>query len=247
MEARIKYAKWKAADISRAFREGRKPTPGPAGAEDDPMLIDGATTPTSTVAGFDLPAPPDNGLGTPTSTNPPTLNRSSPSPTMDVGDIQRANSNFIPISSPPSVPADKEVTPGMWSTAATPGVVTPEDAGQSVSWQPNASSSGHARTGSTGSTLSATSKTLASSGSYHQSPPPSATPSSPMAISSPPPPAPIVPAAAPHQPPPAAVQLTPQVIAKAQKHCRFAISALDYEDADTARKQLREALAVLGG
>ncbi|KWU47485.1 DUF605-domain-containing protein, partial [Rhodotorula sp. JG-1b] len=28
---RIKYAKWKAADIAKAFREGRKPTPGPAG------------------------------------------------------------------------------------------------------------------------------------------------------------------------------------------------------------------------
>jgi vacuolar protein sorting-associated protein VTA1 len=45
-------------------------------------------------------------------------------------------------------------------------------------------------------------------------------------------------------PPP---ELTPQLIAKAQKHCRFAISALDYEDADQARKELRAALAVLGG
>jgi vacuolar protein sorting-associated protein VTA1 len=41
--------------------------------------------------------------------------------------------------------------------------------------------------------------------------------------------------------------LTPQLIAKAQKHCRFAISALDYEDADQARKELRAALAVLEG
>ncbi|KAH9486495.1 Vacuolar protein sorting-associated protein VTA1-like protein [Psilocybe cubensis] len=46
---------------------------------------------------------------------------------------------------------------------------------------------------------------------------------------------------------PAAFELTPAVIAKAQKHCRFAISSLDYEDADEARKQLREALALLGG
>ncbi|KIY67210.1 hypothetical protein CYLTODRAFT_353690, partial [Cylindrobasidium torrendii FP15055 ss-10] len=30
---KIKYAKWKAADIARAFREGRKPTAGPAGGE----------------------------------------------------------------------------------------------------------------------------------------------------------------------------------------------------------------------
>jgi vacuolar protein sorting-associated protein VTA1 len=48
----------------------------------------------------------------------------------------------------------------------------------------------------------------------------------------------------PLSPPP---DLTPQLIAKAQKHCRFAISALDYEDAEQARKELRAALAVLGG
>ncbi len=43
-------------------------------------------------------------------------------------------------------------------------------------------------------------------------------------------------------PPP---ELTPSLIAKAQKHCRFAISALDYEDAEQARKELRSALAIL--
>ncbi|KAG5647768.1 hypothetical protein DXG03_008491 [Asterophora parasitica] len=68
---------------------------------------------------------------------------------------------------------------------------------------------------------------------------------------------------APAAPPPAAVQtflplppsepqptfdeLTPSLIAKAQKHSRFAISALDYEDAETARRELRAALAILGG
>lgn len=35
-------------------------------------------------------------------------------------------------------------------------------------------------------------------------------------------------------------------IAKAQKHCRWAISALNFEDADTAVKELREALKTLG-
>jgi len=47
--------------------------------------------------------------------------------------------------------------------------------------------------------------------------------------------------------PPMEFELSPSVIAKAQKHCRFAISALDYEDAAQARKELRAALAVLGG
>ena len=41
--------------------------------------------------------------------------------------------------------------------------------------------------------------------------------------------------------------LTPALIAKVQKHCRFAISALDYEDAAQAKKELRAALAMLGG
>jgi vacuolar protein sorting-associated protein VTA1 len=35
-------------------------------------------------------------------------------------------------------------------------------------------------------------------------------------------------------------------IAKAQKHARWAISALNFEDADTAVKELRAALETLG-
>lgn len=49
----------------------------------------------------------------------------------------------------------------------------------------------------------------------------------------------------PQEPSPPPV-LTPVMIARAQKHCRFAISALDYEDAEQAKKELRAALAVLG-
>ena len=43
------------------------------------------------------------------------------------------------------------------------------------------------------------------------------------------------------------VELTPGIITKAQKHCRFAISALNYDDAEQARKELRAALTLLGG
>ena len=42
-------------------------------------------------------------------------------------------------------------------------------------------------------------------------------------------------------------ELTPEVITKVQKRCRYAISALDYEDAETARRELRAALALLEG
>jgi vacuolar protein sorting-associated protein VTA1 len=41
-------------------------------------------------------------------------------------------------------------------------------------------------------------------------------------------------------------ELTPLITAKAQKHARFAISALDYDDVVTARKELRNALSLLG-
>jgi vacuolar protein sorting-associated protein VTA1 len=67
-------------------------------------------------------------------------------------------------------------------------------------------------------------------------PPPPTFVTPPTLLSPPPPP-----------PPEPEVELTPIVIAKAQKHCRFAISALDYEDAEQARRELRAALAVLGG
>ena len=43
------------------------------------------------------------------------------------------------------------------------------------------------------------------------------------------------------------VELTPGIISKAQKHCRFAISALNYDDAEQAKKELKAALALLGG
>ena len=45
----------------------------------------------------------------------------------------------------------------------------------------------------------------------------------------------------------APVELTPQVVSRVQKHCRFAISSLDYDDAEQAKKELRAALKLLGG
>jgi vacuolar protein sorting-associated protein VTA1 len=76
--------------------------------------------------------------------------------------------------------------------------------------------------------------------SYIYAPPASSQASPPHASARyPPPPPPL--------PPQAEVELTPELIVKVQKHCRFAISALDYEDAEQAKKDLRAALALLGG
>lgn len=78
-------------------------------------------------------------------------------------------------------------------------------------------------------------------------PPPFVQPS--QRLPSPPRPPPISYVTPPPPPPITSqeVDLTPSVIAKAQKHCRFAISALDYEDAEQARRELRAALSILGG
>ena len=82
--------------------------------------------------------------------------------------------------------------------------------------------------------------------SYQQIPPPTRPAAIPTQLSPPqvvrnvaPPPPPVASA-----PPP---QLTPKQIAQAQKHCRYAISALDYEDFERARQDLLDALKIIGG
>jgi vacuolar protein sorting-associated protein VTA1 len=63
----------------------------------------------------------------------------------------------------------------------------------------------------------------------------------PLVDKTPPAPPPSPPAATP-----AVVQLDTKSIERCQKHCKWAISALDYEDLETARSELRKALAMLG-
>ncbi len=53
------------------------------------------------------------------------------------------------------------------------------------------------------------------------------------------------PAAQPLLPTPDSFELTPEIIAKVQRRCRYAISALDFEDVETARNELRAALILL--
>lgn len=43
-----------------------------------------------------------------------------------------------------------------------------------------------------------------------------------------------------------AKEVTPEDMTKAQKHARWAVSALDYEDVETAIKQFRLGLQMLG-
>ncbi|EPE24773.1 hypothetical protein GLAREA_08626 [Glarea lozoyensis ATCC 20868] len=81
----------------------------------------------------------------------------------------------------------------------------------------------------------------------HYQPPPAATNPyhpPPQQHRQPVPPAPPVPG--PSQPRGPAFNLEPEAVAKAQKHAKWAISALNFEDADTAVKELRLALQILG-
>ncbi|KAJ7207402.1 Vta1 like-domain-containing protein, partial [Mycena haematopus] len=121
-EEKIRYAKWKAADIAKAYREGRKPTPGPAGGSDPGVeaevfqLQQAAAPPSfsstnSNVSGTTLNGSPSQSHAAPSGGSPPKVKRTSPR--MEHADIANANRDFLPETPPP--------TPGSWSTAATPG------------------------------------------------------------------------------------------------------------------------------
>ncbi|KAK7465403.1 hypothetical protein VKT23_005381 [Stygiomarasmius scandens] len=312
VEEKIRYAKWKAADIAKAFREGRKPTPGPAGGELGspeteltPPLDLSDTLPSDTAkAGSSSPSSRSPAQSSPqqhSPVTPPALKRTTPSPTIQ--DMPP------PQLTPPRATLgidDSNVdlsTPGNWSTVATPGTVThagspleesdhygpnssfPRDPSPPES--PTAGRSKHKkRSGSESSNGSTNSNGLDANrkrkGSISSSPkkvhfvsqpdifqtgsgsPPKAAPPPPSNHFSPPssnsyshpsapsysasPISPSAPVSAPYaRPPDRDVELTPSLVSQAQKHCRYAISSLDYDDVTQAKKELRTALALLGG
>ncbi|KAI7888800.1 Vta1 like-domain-containing protein [Mucor mucedo] len=60
VEAKIKYSKWKAADIMKALREGRVPTPGSPGEEEQSENIPSISEFPSPPSNFTAPLPPSN-------------------------------------------------------------------------------------------------------------------------------------------------------------------------------------------
>ncbi|KAG1864745.1 Vta1 like-domain-containing protein [Suillus subalutaceus] len=338
IDGKIKYAKWKAADIAKAYREGRKPISGPAGSQFDLEPLP------DTSGASELPPRAENPKTSPSATSQsPTLPQTShyrqtPSPKMSPDDITRANLLHLPRHD------DESLSPGRWSTTATPGFDLAQDSssvsldqannwhetplngrgsqlrqawvstdvegatgdeelvrdpllnGSSPSWVPFSSSTSESQpvvfesssppkerpviytpttregsplqTRARGPSISSQELPLGFVPSTPVPPPhdspsthdPSSThahtiaPSSPPRMALPPPSSPPRMALPPPAPAPVPAplplndsQLTPTIIAKAQKHCRFAISSLDYEDAEQARKELRAALALLGG
>ncbi|KAI0332014.1 DUF605-domain-containing protein [Cubamyces sp. BRFM 1775] len=317
IEEKIKYAKWKAADIARAFREGRKPTPGPPGsvATDSPATAD-ATLPDDNLV--PPSTPPSGSSQLPSAPSPPGIKRSTPPPPQLTNLSPHESSTLLapgPHLPDGLAPPQPPQSPGSWSTVATPG--SPnfkiDDGGSSANPGGNARRAAFVSDELEGTTdaettppLSATGKSVhfspsvvgglstpgegpgegpggrdpfsvkvvvnSPSASPYKAPPPlpsssSASPASPPnplphqghpSRTSPPGYASPLPPNGPYTPPanqdPSTAtvttrppQLTAQVVNRVQKHCRYAISALDYEDAEQAIKELRTALRMLGG
>ncbi|PIL31697.1 hypothetical protein GSI_06400 [Ganoderma sinense ZZ0214-1] len=312
VEEKIRYAKWKAAEIAKAFREGRTPTPGPAGSAAAPQDELPPALPDIQFPDLNVVLPPETSptgtISAPSLPSPPSIVRVHPPPPelTDLPPVDNAN-HLVPHLPDGLAPPQPPQSPGSWSTVATPG--TPSFQVEDTSPAPSESaysplgSAGVTRTSFVGGELGST----AEDGVDGETTPPSsaaksvhfspstmggmgepedtfANPSLQSRPSAPPfevhpphndhtfasgpirathPPTPVVPSPTSyvhaHSVPLATspvpdttvttmpVELSPQVIARVQKHCRFAISALDYEDREQAVKELRAALRMLGG
>ncbi|KAK0198856.1 Vta1 like-domain-containing protein [Armillaria mellea] len=298
-EEKIRYAKWKAADIAKAYREGRKPTPGPAGglSEEEttaPFPVED-NLPTTTSIPLRTSAPqagsPPHGYSPPQIKLP----SSSPPPHMSLEDVPHTPPPMVPprlgVDRPRSEWEEKVVTPGSWSTAATPGVEPRSDYPDSTPDSPTfgkgrlRESEDYLQNGAGARNVHFSSSVVDGSSAGTGSPraSPKVSEFSDQAYSEPPvhdhlgqylveapgsyasltpsaPPAPPSSVSASshtltsawhpgfssmHPPEPVPIELTPAMVTKAQKHARFAISALDYEDREQAIKELRTALEAL--
>lgn len=305
-DEKIRYAKWKASDIAKAFREGRRPTPGPPGwaeeheepkfrergQEESPKSSALVTDTSSPTYIADRHSPPQTHFS---STHP--NNASSkpvvgwPDPRSDVWNTAETQGPHAPavtfphtgsaisstrgarISEDPLDPLARSGTGAhtidpfsgsargplkkpAWTNEELEGTYTPAISPKKSSLKsgsPDSDKRVHFSTETLDAPPSPPKSYRGSESIYAPStglvsysplpPPPSNSPGSYIYASSPPrdsPPRVVYPIAPPFE-------LTPEIIAKAQKRCRYAISALDYEDAETARKELREALALLEG
>lgn len=277
MEAKLKYSRFKAASLSKAFKAGTVPQAGPpttsATAEPAPTFPSPPTA-SSTLDDENQPRSADtwSNAATPGAVDDDRSKqlgekRSFPDGDEDevegvlfpstpgsgkgkevrfagVGDDDEGIQEGLPAFPVPPVEEDE----GLDAPSAPPMVDEDEDEAPAIQplHPPTPDKPAH----------------------VHVAPmPPSdlAPPPQPPTFTSAPPPAPIpsAPAAAPRAAPPAPKPapppakepwapvkrdepLTLQEMEKVQKHAKWAISALNYEDVETAKKELREALRLLG-
>ncbi|KAF9978445.1 hypothetical protein BGZ73_002341 [Actinomortierella ambigua] len=291
-EEKIKYSKWRAAEIVKAIRDGRAPTP-PQGASnanqelDNLMATDsssgsgGVVSPTfatqqDPAAGSANFMAPTNGIGggngglpagAPTSSSHPTIANFPSPPLPNATPPVHQQPPFQPPSNTPQ-PTQFQDTHHVFQqphTAAMAGSpILP-----SLAPAPPATLPGSAAA----ATPPPQFQSFPPSSSpmqppFIQSPPPVLPPSAPGGLAQPPPSAPLQqpppPQQAPlthpyhspspyQQPSPALGSVTPTVpmvldpavSAQVQKHCKWTISALTYDDVPTAIENLEKALALL--
>ncbi|KAI8086102.1 Vta1 like-domain-containing protein [Halteromyces radiatus] len=225
VEGKIKYAKWKAADIIKALREGRVPAPGAPGEQENESNDVVMTEPTMTrISDADV-----NESQQATSPQPACVPPS-------ISDFPSPPSNYtapLPSSSPYQGDSSGILQPSPTSPSSTTASTTHHHHPQ-----PPPSSDVTAKAPSPSQSFSAT---QSSTHTQHLEPAPQPktilTPSSsipqPANIST------VTPSAT-------TTTVGNTEIASAQKHAKWAISALNYEDINTARLQLLNALNDLG-
>lgn len=223
VEAKIKYAKWKAADIMKALREGRTPVAGPPGgeADDENPEIEQQEEPSSdmpsevsyqqTPSIAEFPSPPSNFTAPLPPSTPVNHQQQQPQqpqqpqspvlPPSSTDMLHQASSGF-PMS--PSVDLSSHLPP---PPTTIPG------AAPSVSVTPSAP------------TINGMDR--ASAPSYQPTQAPVTTTTQRPSASN-------------------TDILNPTTVASAQKKAKWAISALNYDDLETARVQLLGALNDLG-
>ncbi|ORZ16512.1 Vta1 like-domain-containing protein [Absidia repens] len=251
VDGKIKYAKWKAADIVKAIREGRVPTHGAPGERHDENSEED-TTPTqptdssTSIDDHDI----DNAFLQPRPLPPA------------ISDFPSPPSNFTaPLaSSSPNKPAN-----GMGNNIPSPRVVAASPLSSHSVSRPSSAASSHEQPNvdATSSIPSDNANASAPSSPPHlpQSPHRKASSSYPYdsADTSAPSSPSLLPQSSPSllhhesstspssQPPTQAIPIAgPNEIAAAQKNAKWAISALHYDDIKTARTQLLDALNDLG-
>ncbi|KPV77422.1 uncharacterized protein RHOBADRAFT_51277 [Rhodotorula graminis WP1] len=301
---KIKYAKWKASDIAKAFREGRTPTPGPVGGlqegDEDAVETSRVTDAEAKELSQELAAlgtgdeararPPLEGATPAESTTPataaagsathtaksvaddepvsypfpqqPTTLPSAPAAAAsdDEGEEEEPGSDFVDDEQPPPSRAATPPVPSFLdqpaSTSGEPvtpgGPVTPVPETHQTSDLPVPQAHVAFDPPAFPSAVFPSAPALPPQQPHPPPPhgaaaPPSARSLAPTSVAARAPPAAAAAAPPPvAPPPPRRDEYDPMEVAQMQKHCRWAVSALNYDDFETARKELRLALAMLG-
>ncbi|KAK4517593.1 uncharacterized protein ATC70_000933 [Mucor velutinosus] len=136
-EAKIKYSKWKAADIMKALREGRVPTPGPPGGieqeNEDVEMKQEQQKPDEQEQSHTVPPPPSiSEFPSPPSNFTAPLPQTPQSPkadtTSDASPVTPVSSNNNPpavvVQQPAAVPATPAVVVSQTSTPLGPQNIT---------------------------------------------------------------------------------------------------------------------------